>query len=208
MPALGVGVMDLLRWDRNMQYYDILMLSVVLGATVWGAWKGLAWQIASLASMVVSYYVALRFRDPVAGLIDATPPWNMFLAMLVLFMATSLVIWIAFRFVSGLIQRVQLKEFDRQFGAIIGFAKGVLLCVIVTLFAVTLLGEKERQMIIDSRSGYYIAIILDRSHVAIPEEVHDVLGPYLHSLDERLGDDQLYGHDGDIPARIPAGNEP
>ena len=73
MPALGVGVMDLLRWDRNMQYYDILMLSVVLGATVWGAWKGLAWQIASLASMVVSYYVALRFRDPVAGLIDALP---------------------------------------------------------------------------------------------------------------------------------------
>ena len=30
-----------------MQAYDLLMLIVLALAIVWGAWKGLAWQIAS-----------------------------------------------------------------------------------------------------------------------------------------------------------------
>ena len=44
-----------------MQPYDIVMLIVLALAIVWGAWKGLAWQIASLASIVLSYMVALNF---------------------------------------------------------------------------------------------------------------------------------------------------
>ena len=47
-------------------------------------------------------------------------------------------IWLVFRLVSGLIDRVRLKEFDRQMGALFGAAKGVLLCVAITFFAVTL----------------------------------------------------------------------
>ena len=34
-----------------MQAYDIFMLIVLALAIVWGAWKGLAWQIASIASI-------------------------------------------------------------------------------------------------------------------------------------------------------------
>ncbi len=49
-----------------METYDICMLLVLVAATVFGAYKGMAWQIASLASLVVSYFVALRFspRSP------------------------------------------------------------------------------------------------------------------------------------------------
>ena len=68
-----------------MQTYDIIMIVVLVAATVFGALKGLAWQLASLASIFVSYYVAYRFRNSVAELIDATSPWNTFLAMLLLF---------------------------------------------------------------------------------------------------------------------------
>src|SRR5262245_36460026 len=48
----------------RMQAYDVLMLIVLGLAIVWGAWKGLAWQIASIASIGVSYFVALHFRQP------------------------------------------------------------------------------------------------------------------------------------------------
>ena len=37
----------------------------------------------------------------------------------------------------GAIDRVKLNEFDRQMGALVGFAKGVLLCIAITFFAVT-----------------------------------------------------------------------
>jgi membrane protein required for colicin V production len=166
-----------------MQTYDIIML-IVLGATTFiGFRKGLVWQLASLAAIVVSYLVAVQFRDVLSNHIDAEPPWNTFLAMLILYIGTSFVIWLVFQFVRGFIDRAKLREFDRQLGAIFGLAKGVLLCVIITLFAVTLLGDQQRQQIIDSKSGLYIAQLLDRADAVMPDELHDFLHPYLHRLD-------------------------
>lgn len=169
-----------------METYDILMIVVLVAATLFGAWKGLAWQIASLAAIVASYYVAFNFRDELAQHIHTAPPWNVFLAMLILYVGTSFAIWVVFRLVSGVIDRVKLKEFDRQIGALFGLAKGVLLCVIITLFAVTLATEQQRQAIIRSKSGYYIAILLDKSDPVLPKEVRDVLHPYIHQLDEQI----------------------
>jgi membrane protein required for colicin V production len=81
-------------------------------------------------------------------------------------------------------------------GAIFGVAKGVVLCVIITLFAVTLLDDSQRQVILDSRSGHYMARLIDRAHAVMPTEVHEVLGPYLHRLSPTLDDpDHALGHD-------------
>ncbi|MFN7627132.1 MAG: CvpA family protein, partial [Pirellula sp.] len=63
-----------------MQTYDIIMLIVLAAATIFGAIKGFAWQVASLASIIASYFVASYFRNDVAKVINAQPPWNMFLA--------------------------------------------------------------------------------------------------------------------------------
>ena len=59
-----------------MSFYDVVML-VVLGGAIWfGFWKGLAWQIASVAAVCVSYIVAVNFREPVSQFIQADEPWN------------------------------------------------------------------------------------------------------------------------------------
>ncbi len=171
-----------------MEPYDILMLIVIVAATVFGAWKGLVWQLASVAAIVASYIVAYRFRTPVADRLGFEPPWGSLIAMLLLYLGTSLVIWVAFRFVKGTLDRLKLREFDRQIGALVGFAKGVLLCVLITLFAVALSKEQWRNQIVGSTSGYYIAVLLDKAHPVMPDEVHEALEPYLHSLDERLDD--------------------
>ena len=169
-----------------MQGYDLFMLALLVGAALFGAVKGLAWQIASMASMFVSYFVAYQFRDELAQQINAQPPWNMFLAMLVLFLGTSLVIWIGFRMVANLIDRMKLREFDRQAGALLGLAKGGLLCIVVTFFGVTLLGDDHRRSIVQSYSGRYIAKFLHDADPVMPREVKGVLGPYLNTLDKEL----------------------
>lgn len=168
-----------------MQPYDLVMVAVLTLATVWGVWKGMAWQIASLASLALSYLVALRFSEQLAPHISADAPWNRFLAMLVLYLGTSLAIWLGFRFVSSMIDRVQLKEFDRQVGGLFGLAKGVLLCVAITFFAVTLSAD-ARQMVLKSRSGYYIALLIDRAEPVMPKEIDQVLRPYLDKLNHQL----------------------
>jgi membrane protein required for colicin V production len=172
----------------SVETYDIIMLVLLVGTALFGAIKGFAWQLASIASIVISYVVAFNFREPLSQSIQADPPWNRFLAMLILFIGTSLVIWVAFRMVSNSIDRLRLKEFDRQIGALFGLAKGGLYCILVTLFGVTLLGESVREKIVASRSGRYIASVLDRSEAIIPEEIHEVVGPYLDRFDKRFND--------------------
>jgi membrane protein required for colicin V production len=183
-----------------LEEYDIIMLVVLVGATLLGAIKGFAWQLASITSIVLSYLVAYHFREPLSQSIHADPPWNRFLAMLILYLGTSLVIWVAFRMISQTIDRFRLKEFDRQVGAMFGFAKGTLYCVLITLFAVTLLGETIRQAVVKSKSGRYIAQILDRSESVIPEEIQEVVGPYLKRFDQRLQEVQQLqnGSDGGL----------
>lgn len=167
----------------NIETYDIVMLTVLVAATMWGAYKGLVWQLASLASLVLSYVVAYQFRDIFAPWVPVAAPWNMVLAMLFLFLLTALGIWIVCQEISKFIDRLKLKGFDRQLGALLGCAKGVLLCVLITLFAVALLGEPERQAIVNSRSGYLIAVLIRRSHSLIPEEIQQVLEPYFEVLE-------------------------
>jgi len=169
-----------------MQTYDLLMLLVLVAATMFGFWKGMAWQVASLASLIVSYFVALKFSDQLAPTFGDTAPWNRFVAMLVIYMVTSFIIWNLFRMVSGLLDRVKLNAFDHQMGAMIGLAKGVLLCVAITFFAVTLLPQAQKETIVDSRAGHYIIVLLDKADAIFPEEIHEVVGPYLHRIEKQL----------------------
>ncbi len=169
-----------------MQPYDYLMLMVLVGLTLYGYSKGMAWQVAYLASLVVSYFVAVRFADQVKPLFGDSEPFNKFLAMAAIYVATSFGIWIVFRYVRGIIDKVRLESFDHQMGAIIGFARGVLWCVGLTFFAVGLLPQAQKQQIIESRSGHYIAVLLDRTDSMVPPEVHQVIGPYIRKIEERL----------------------
>jgi membrane protein required for colicin V production len=182
-----------------MELYDMVMLAVLVGSTVFGAWRGMAWQIAALASLIVSYFVALRFSAELAPYFGQQAPLNRFLAMLAIYLVTSLVIWILFRFVSGIIDRVRLREFDRQLGALFGLAKGVLFCVAITFFAVTL-SASAREAVLRSRSGYYIAVLLDRAEGVMPREIHQVLDPYLHKLEQHL--------DPNVPSESAPADEP
>jgi len=169
------------------QTYDIVMLVVLVGATLFGVWKGMAWQVASLASVLVSAAVAVHSSAVIAPYFPGQEPWNRFLAMLVLYVITAGAIWILFRLVSNVIDRVKLKEFDRQLGATFGLAKGVLYCIVITFFAVTL-SEPARQLVLESRSGDLIARGIRNANPILPEDIRKCLGEYIDKLDKGLHD--------------------
>ncbi len=169
-----------------MQTYDILMLIVLVGATIFGAIKGFAWQLASLASIVVSYIVAYSFRGQLATMINAEPPWNTVLAMLLLYSGSSFVIWMVFRMISTSIDKIKLRDFDRQLGGAFGLLKGGLLCLLITMFAMTLLGPAQQQRIANSSSGHYISKALANADGILPVEVKNVVGEYLANVERKL----------------------
>ena len=184
-----------------MQTYDIIMLIVLAATTIFGAIKGFAWQVASLASIVASYFVAYHFRNDVAKMINADPPWNLFLAMLLLYFGSSFVIWMAFRLVSTSIDKVKLREFDRHLGAGFGLVKGILFCLLITMFAMSLLGPAQQQRIANSKSGLYISRILASAGGLLPVEIKQVVGPYIQNVEQKLQQNQW--PDGQVPAGYP-----
>jgi hypothetical protein len=104
--------------------------------------------------------------------------------MFAIYAGVSLAIWIGFGYVRAFIQRFYLKGFDRQAGALLGALKGGLLCIVITMFAVTLLGETRRQEICQSRSGLIIARSINQLRGVMPKEIHPVLAPYLNKFDD------------------------
>lgn len=169
-----------------MQPYDFLMIAILVGLTLYGYSKGMAWQVAYLASLIASYFVALRFADQFAPMFGDSAPFNKFVAMLVIYIVTSLGIWMVFRVVRGGIDRVKLQGFDHQMGALVGFARGVLWCVGITFFAVTLLPTSQKESIVRTRSGRAIAMLLDKTDAVVPPEVHDVIGPVIDRVQQGM----------------------
>ncbi len=169
-----------------MQVYDIIMLAVLLAAIGFGAWKGLSWQLASLSAIFVSYFVALELKDSVARSLGVTQQWEVIVVMLVLYLITSLLIWVIFGYIRKVIDKVKLQDFDRHAGAVLGAVKGVVLCLIITLFAVSLLGDSQKHSVCCSYSGYFMAKLIDKIDVAMPAEVKQTIGPYLDKLDQEL----------------------
>lgn len=167
--------------------YDMLMLAVVVGVTIFGFLKGMAWQLASLASLVLSFFAAVHFSPAVAPFFSNEAPWNRFLAMATIYLLVWLVIGLVFRVVARVIDRVKLQEFDRQAGAIFGLLKGVVFCIVLTFFTVTL-SQPAREAVLQSRSGYYIALLIRRATPVLPQDLRDALGKYIDRLNQNLPD--------------------
>jgi membrane protein required for colicin V production len=165
--------------------YDLVMLGILAAAAVLGYFKGIVWQLAWIAGIGASAAVALRFGGSVAPFFGGQPPWNRLVAMLALYVATSLAVWLLFSVVSGLIKTVQLSSFDHQLGLLLGLAKGVLLCIVVTFFAVTL-APGYRDQIVGSKSGRIVAELIVRADQILPPDVVETVKPFVDRFEEQL----------------------
>jgi membrane protein required for colicin V production len=166
-----------------MQNYDVIMLAVLTISVIIGAVKGMSWQIAMVASIVISFFVAREFHPALAeALSGVNDPWNKFIAMASLYLLTSLGIWMLFAFCAKQIDKYEMKTFDRQTGALLGIVNGVLLCTILTMCAIAFGGENMHNRIAQSKSGPYVSRVLDIVEPIIPEDLQDSLNDYLQQL--------------------------
>jgi uncharacterized membrane protein required for colicin V production len=170
-----------------MQNYDIIMLAVLAISVIIGAVKGMSWQIAMVASIVISFFVAREFHPELSeALSGVDEPWNKFIAMASLYLLTSLGIWMLFAFCAKQIDKYEMKTFDRQTGALLGIVNGVLLCAILTMCAIAFGGEDMHNRIAKSKSGPYVSRVLDIVEPIIPADLQDSLNEYLQQLHDLI----------------------
>ncbi len=130
-----------------MSTVDILLLVTLLASVLLGLWRGLVFEVLSVAGWVLAFFLAQWYADAAAAYLplgDTTEPLRYAAGFVVVFVvsafAAGLVAWLVKR---G-IERVGLRPVDRTLGGVFGLLRGVVLLLAVALVVnMTPLKEQE-----------------------------------------------------------------
>lgn len=182
-----------------MTYYDVAMVSVVIAGMVWGAMRGITWQVASIASLVLGYGSSHALSGQVAPMLPGDPVVARALAMLITYVGVSGGVFFAAWLVRATLRKMQFEAYDRHLGMLLGGMEGALLGMVATMFVVSL-APQTRGPIFSSPTGKVVGQVMDSLGPVLPGEVRTVLAPFWNG--EGTGSGTLAG-DSAAPAADP-----
>ncbi|MCA1686869.1 MAG: CvpA family protein, partial [Planctomycetia bacterium] len=157
--------------------YDAAMAGVIVAGMVWGAFRGITWQLASIASLVLGYSVSHPLSVQLAPHFPGEPVVARALAMLAVYFAVSAGVFLTAWVVRATLRRMKFEAFDRHLGMILGGLEGALLGLVVTLFVVSL-APQTRGPIFASPTGQAVGQLMSVLGPVLPEEARGVLSPF------------------------------
>lgn len=130
-----------------MSWLDWVLLAVLLFSALLGMWRGLVYEVLSVAGWVAAFVLAQAFAADVGAWLpmgDAAPPLPLAAGFVVVFLATAFGAGLLAWLVKKLVESVGLRPVDRVLGSLFGVLRGV---VILLAFAVVvnMLPTKSRQ---------------------------------------------------------------
>ena len=178
-------------------WYDAIVIGILAYTTIRGAMKGVIWQIAAIAGVVLCLVFAESISAAAGPYVRLEPPLNNWVVMLGAYLVFSFISFALAKLLTEWLDKIKFGEFNRHLGALFGFVKGAVICLVLTFFIVTV-SDSAREMLRNSRSGRVAAIVMDRLHPVMPERLHEALNKYidLHSLDSPDLDLRHSDHDG------------
>jgi membrane protein required for colicin V production len=160
-----------------MTTYDALMAGLVVAGMVWGAWRGIIWQAASISSLVLGYAVAHQLSPQMAGHFPGEPVVARAEAMLAIYAAVSGGIFLGAWLIRSTLRQLRFEAFDRHLGMIMGGIEGALLGLVATLFVVSM-DEPLRAPIFASPTGQIVSRVMNSIGPVLPGEARDALAPF------------------------------
>ncbi|GHT23017.1 hypothetical protein FACS189419_06380 [Planctomycetales bacterium] len=168
-----------------MSVFDIIVIAILIALTLRGIGTGMIAQIVSVGSYFVCWLVASRFAFLIAPSIPAEEPWNQVGAMAVLFVITMIAIWFFRSALEALIKRCKLESMNKLLGGGLGFVKAVLVCMVLTFFAVTLT-EASRDVVFQSKTGKYFVELITRTSAFVPKDSSELLREQLANFNNKV----------------------
>ncbi|WP_298868961.1 CvpA family protein [uncultured Gimesia sp.] len=175
-------------------WFDLLIVGILLYAIWKGASKGVVWQLAAIAALILCFAFAESLSLQLAPIINVEPPLDRWIAMLMIYIGFSFISFTLARSLKSAIDSMKFNEFDRHLGAVLGLLKGVIFSLFLTFFLITI-SESARATVLTSHSGYAAAVILNELAPVMPKGFHEVLDSYLAELDHPGV--KLHDHDDD-----------
>jgi len=133
----------------GMTAYDLIVVGLFALLVGRGIWLGLLKQVTGLLALYLGYFAASQYHDrifPVLRDISDNPKVIFLTSYVILFIATYVVVMLIGKILGRVIQLTVAGWFDRMLGAVIGFAKAVILVVLMHMVLGTVLAP-ENQML-------------------------------------------------------------
>ena len=170
-----------------MSVFDLIIFAILAVLTLRGIWKGMVSQIVSVASYFVCWLVATRFGSLVAPTIPLEAPWDQVVAMAVIFFITLIGIRFARAALEKLIKDWHLEKLNKALGGALGFTKGLLLCLIITFFAV-MLSETSRAVVFNSKSGSHLVQLITQISLFVPKDSYEFVHAQFAYFQSKVGE--------------------
>ncbi len=154
-------------------WVDVAMLGLLLLSLLAGLWRGLIFEVLSLAGYVLAWFAAQWYAPRVAVWLPwegALPAWRLAAAYVLVFVLALLLCGLAARLMRLLVQASPLGPLDRLLGGGFGLLRGLLvLLVLSTLVAMTPFARAPAWA--DSRGATWLQALREGIQPALPSSV-------------------------------------
>lgn len=151
---------------------DWLLCAVLLLSMLVGAWRGLVYELMSLAGWVAAFVLAQWLAQDVAQklpfLKDAVAQVQYAAAFVLVFVAALFAVGLLSWLLKKIVETAGLRPMDRTLGAVFGLARGVLLLLAVTV-VVQLLGLTKQAWWQDAHGTSWLEILLNGLKPVLPD---------------------------------------
>ena len=147
---------------NSSQILDLIVLGILLFCAVRGAARGLMSQLAWAVALLLCFKFSGTLSPAIEPFIPAEPPLRQWIAMLVIYVGLCGATFVAAGVVEGWLEKVNLIEFDRHLGGLLGLVKGIIFCMTMMYFLITI-SPSMREIVGKTWSGYGAAVILSHS---------------------------------------------
>lgn len=191
----------------SLTWFDLVAVGILIFFTMRGAVKGVVFQLASLAGIVLCFVFANGISQAAGPYVHLEPPLNNWVIFAASYLGFTFICYLIARTMDDWLQKNKLKDFDRHLGAIFGLVKGIALVLVLTFFVVTM-SASAREALKGSYTGKYAAVIMDKLHAVMPERLHSAVEEYIHLLDGDHLDLNAHKHDHSHPTQGQGSDSP
>lgn len=119
-----------------MSWVDVALLAVLGLSILLGLWRGLVYEVLSVAGWVIAFFVAQRFAGDVAEMLPMeqfAPALRLAAGFALVFISTAFACGMVSWLVKKMVASVGLRPVDRILGGVFGIARGLLILLGLTV---------------------------------------------------------------------------
>lgn len=159
--------------------FDIFVLICAVVGVVTGLSKGLAMQLAGIASLVLGFALGAPMAKAIVSAYDGETPFQGLVIFAACFGVIALICYgVAIKFREWLKEK-ELKQWDKQVGGFVGLFHGLFVSLVLTFMALVIAPGTAPEYIKGSNSIKPMSKAFWGIHAILPSEVQEAMEPLI-----------------------------